>query len=109
MADDEQLNLYAIAPIYAPMIGSDLTFYVGNEAGALEYASLVAAKDVLDGNYFSPQADVWLIGPAVKVGTANAVDVPEYPWTRGIHAAVAEVDRWRANHQVEPTEPGGVA
>ncbi len=85
-------NLYAIVPVYAPHC--EVEFVLGTEQDAVDHGVYVAAKDIADGNYFSPRAAVYLIGPAQKVGEARAADAPAtWEWARGVHARAAEIEQ----------------
>jgi hypothetical protein len=80
------MNLYAITPAYAPYNEVDF-FLAENDTEAMENGVFVAAKDVVDVNYCSPYAQVFLVATDLKhIGDARATDAP-WPWA---HPAVEE-------------------
>jgi hypothetical protein len=86
--DGVTMNLYAISCAYEP--GNEVTLVLAtDDAEAIQEGVYRAAKDVANGNYFSPSADVYLVATDLrKVGTAHATDAPrEWEWA---HPAVAE-------------------
>ncbi|MDL4814976.1 hypothetical protein [Actinomadura opuntiae] len=75
------MNLYAIRPVNAP--ACEVEFILAeDDQEAMRQGVFAAAKDVCDGNYFSPHADVYLIASDVRhVGKAWATDAPrEWEW-----------------------------
>lgn len=87
------MNLYAVLPVYAP--GNEVKLVLAEtDAEAMQEGVYAAARDISDGNYFSPSAEVYLIASDVKhIGTAYATDAPrawEWAYPDVLEAAAAQ-------------------
>ncbi len=82
------MNLYAIVPSYAP--GDEVQLMLAEtDEEAMQHGVFVAAYDVAEVGYGSPTADVYRIGPATKIGVAEATDAPpEWEWAKDVPAKV---------------------
>lgn len=79
------MNLYAICAANAPHNEVDLILAESDDE-AMKHGVYAAAKDIAEGNYFSPTAEVYRVAENItKVGDAQAIDAPqEWDWAHPV-------------------------